>query len=124
MLNSKMVGCAVNVDTSFAQCLNREYRTVNKARCWNLVHHPFTYKRKQTTRGEIKLKLYAANTKSNNSVGDFINISFKDRLLINIYEITEFCGYFLTIFKPKGCLHIHHYACLVNGTANMALDLF
>ena len=30
---SKMVGCAVNVDTSFAQCLNREYRTVNKARC-------------------------------------------------------------------------------------------
>ena len=25
---SKMVGCTVNVDTSFAQCLNREYRTV------------------------------------------------------------------------------------------------
>ena len=31
--NSKMVGCAVNVATSFAQCLNREYRTVNNARC-------------------------------------------------------------------------------------------
>ena len=29
--------------------------------------------------------------KSNNSVGIFINTSFKDRLLINIYEITEFC---------------------------------
>ena len=38
----------------------------------------------------IKRKLYAANMKSNNSVGIFINISFKDRLLINIYEITEF----------------------------------
>ena len=31
--NSKMVCCAVTLDTSFAQCLNREYRTVNKARC-------------------------------------------------------------------------------------------
>ena len=90
----------------------------------SIIHNVTAYKRKQTTRGEIKLKLYAANTKSNNSVGDFVNISFKDRLLINIYEITEFCGYFLTIFKPKGCLHIHHYACLVNGTANMVLDLF
>ena len=29
--------------------------------------------------------------KSNNSVAIFINISFKDRLLINIYEIMEFC---------------------------------
>ena len=32
-LYSKMVGCAVTLDMSFAQCLNREYRTVNKARC-------------------------------------------------------------------------------------------
>ena len=56
--------------------------------------------------------------KSNESVGIFINISFKDRLLINIYE---FCGGFS---NKKGYLHIHHYACLVDGTANMALDLF
>ena len=34
--------------------------------------------------GKIKRKLYAANIKLNNSVGIFINISFKDRLLINI----------------------------------------
>ena len=27
---SKMVHCAVTLDKSFAQCLNREYRTVNK----------------------------------------------------------------------------------------------
>ena len=27
---SKMVGCTVNVDKSFAQCWNREYRMVNK----------------------------------------------------------------------------------------------
>ena len=33
--NSKMVGCAVNVDTSFAQCWNREYRTVNKTTLLN-----------------------------------------------------------------------------------------
>ena len=33
MGNSKMVRCAVTLDTSFAQCLNGEYRTVNKARC-------------------------------------------------------------------------------------------
>ena len=32
-LHSKMVRCAVTLDTSFAQCLNGEYRTVNKARC-------------------------------------------------------------------------------------------
>ena len=32
-LHSKMVHCAVSLNTSFAQCLNREYRTVNKARC-------------------------------------------------------------------------------------------
>ena len=34
-LYSKMVGCAVNVDTSFAQCWNREYRTVNKTMLLN-----------------------------------------------------------------------------------------
>ena len=27
---SKMVRCAVTLDTSFGQCWNREYRTVNK----------------------------------------------------------------------------------------------
>ena len=31
--HSKMVRCTVTLHTSFAQCLNREYRTVNKARC-------------------------------------------------------------------------------------------
>ena len=33
--HSKMVGCAVIVDTSFAQCWNREYRTVNKTMLFN-----------------------------------------------------------------------------------------
>ena len=58
------------------------------------MHRPFAYKCKQTTHGKIKHKLYAANMKSNNSVGTFINTSFKDQLLINIYEITKFCGGF------------------------------
>ena len=35
--HSKMVGCAVNVDMSFAQCWNREYRTVNKTTLLNSV---------------------------------------------------------------------------------------
>ena len=36
--NSKMVGCAVNVDTSFAQFRNREYRTVNKVTLLNSTY--------------------------------------------------------------------------------------
>ena len=80
-----MVGCAETLDTSFAQFRNREYRTVKKSNAVEFyVHHPFTYKCKQTTHGKIKRKLYAANIKLNNSVGIFINISFKDRLLINM----------------------------------------
>ena len=35
---SKMVGCAVNVDTSFAQFRNREYRTVNKVTLLNSMY--------------------------------------------------------------------------------------
>ena len=48
------------------------------------MHRPFAYKCKQTTHGKIKCKLYAATIKLNNSVGIFINISFKDRLFINM----------------------------------------
>ena len=33
-----MVRCAVTLDTSFVQCLNREYRTVNKITLLNAVH--------------------------------------------------------------------------------------
>ena len=33
-----MVGCAVNVDTSFAQFRNREYRTVNKVTLLNSTY--------------------------------------------------------------------------------------
>ena len=35
---SKMVRCAVTLDTSFAQCLNREYRTVNKVMLLNSMY--------------------------------------------------------------------------------------
>ena len=79
-----MVGCAVTLDTSFAQFRNREYRTVNKVTLLNSTYNAFTYKCKQTTHGKIKRKLYAANIKLNDSVRIFINISFKDRLLINM----------------------------------------
>ena len=34
----KMVRCAVNMDTSFAQCWNREYRTVNKVMLLNSTY--------------------------------------------------------------------------------------
>ena len=63
------------------------------------MHRPFTYKCKQTTRGEIKHTLYSPNMKSNNSVGIFINISFKDRLLIDINEIMNSVGDFLHILS-------------------------
>ena len=36
--NSKMVGCAVTLDTSFAQFKNREYRTVNKVTLLNSTY--------------------------------------------------------------------------------------
>ena len=36
--NSKMVGCAVTLDTSFAQFRNREYRTVNKVTLLNSTY--------------------------------------------------------------------------------------
>ena len=35
---SKMVSCTVNVDMSFAQFKNREYRTVNKVTLLNSTH--------------------------------------------------------------------------------------
>ena len=36
--HSKMVHCAVTLDTSFAQCWNREYRTVNKTTLLNSAY--------------------------------------------------------------------------------------
>ena len=38
------------------------------------MYRPLAYKYEQTTQGEIKLKLYAANIKLNNSVEIFIQI--------------------------------------------------
>ena len=38
ILHSKMVGCAVNVDRSFVQCWNREYRTANKTTLLNSTY--------------------------------------------------------------------------------------
>ena len=37
-VNSKMVGCAVTSDTSFAQFRNREYKTVNKVTLLNSTY--------------------------------------------------------------------------------------
>ena len=38
IINSKMVGCAVTLDTSFAQFRNREYRMINKVTLLNSMY--------------------------------------------------------------------------------------
>ena len=70
-----MVRCAVTLDTSFAQCWNGEYRTVNKT---TLLNSACIIPLRKNNSSKIKGKLDAANMKSNNLVGIFINISFKD----------------------------------------------
>ena len=50
--------------------------------------------------------------KLNNSVGIFINTSFKDQLLINIYDITEFCWGFSNNILTKR-LFVHPPLCML-----------
>ena len=72
----------------------------------------------------MKHKLYAANMRSHNSMGILISILCEDRLLTNVYEITELRGGFPNNILTNGQLAHPSYVCLKGGTATMPLDLF